>query len=167
MTAPQVNPAYMFAAGHGHCGAQSELACGYMRHAEAIAEDDPYLADEFFTAAELFAELACTHGRPSDIAVLADVCVARSLHSALLDPVRSLEYREDAERHFDAVETTGDTLALAAVAYSLNRLADADPDDDRATVRLNRVVQALAPGEALMLREAIRATQPEPQEEQL
>jgi hypothetical protein len=165
MATPQVNPAYMFAAGHGHCGAQSDLATSYLSQAES--EDDPFLADELYTVAELFAELACTHGRPLDFAVLADVCVARSLHSASLDPVRSLEYREDAERHFDLAEATGDTFALGAIAYSLNRLADADPDDDRASVRLNRIIGALAPGEAQMVRAAIRATQPEPQEEPL
>jgi hypothetical protein len=162
MATPQVNPAYMFAAGHGHCGALADLATAYLGHAESIAEDDPYLADEFFTVAELFAELARTHGRSVDIAVLADVCVARSIHSASLDPVRSLEYREQAEQLFDAVENTGETLALAAVAYSLNRLADANPDDDRASVRLNRVIGALAPGEALLVQEVIRATQDEP-----
>jgi hypothetical protein len=49
MTATMVNLAYMFAAGHGHCGALSDLSTGYLSHAEAVAEDDPYLAPGFYS----------------------------------------------------------------------------------------------------------------------
>lgn len=156
MTAPQVNPAYIFAAGHGHCGAQSDLAATYCSHAEAIAEENPDLAAEYFTAAELFAELAGSHGRPCDLAILAGIHAVRSIHSAARDPVRSLEYREQAEELFESVEGTRDSHAMAIIVFALDKLADADPDDDRAGDRLNRIVEALPAGEAQLLREAAR-----------
>jgi len=31
-----VNPAYMFTAGHGHCGALSDLSTGYLSHAKPL-----------------------------------------------------------------------------------------------------------------------------------
>lgn len=157
MTAFKLNPVYAFAAGHGDCHAQSELAASCCTRAESLADENPDLADEYFMAAEVFAELACTHRNPRDVAVLAGIFAARSLHSALRDPVRSLEYREQAEPLFDVVESSLDSHALAIIAFALNGLADADPDDDRASVRLNRIIDALPPAEAHLLREAARS----------
>lgn len=156
MPAIQVNPAFIFAAGHGHCGAQSDLAASLCQYAEAIAEENPDLADEYFTAAELFAELASSHGQPAELAVLAGIFAMRSIHSAARDPVRGMEYREQAEQLFDKVEGAADSNALGVIAFALDRLADADPDDDRASDRLLRVIAALSPGEAQLLREAAR-----------
>jgi hypothetical protein len=160
----QVNPAFMFAAAHGHLGAQSDLALALRHHAEASAEDAPWLADQYFTAAELFAELACQHGQPHDLAVKASIFAARSIHSAASDPMRSLEYRENAEQLFDAVEDTGDGHALGVIGLALNKLADADPDDDRASARLNQIIESLSPGEAQLLRHVARPAKCEPVE---
>lgn len=160
-----LNPIYVFAAGHGQCAAQIGLAVGCCDHALAIGDDDPELANEYLMAAEMFAELACAHGGANEVAVLAGILVARSIHLTLLDPVRSLEYRERAELLFDAVENASNSQASGIIAYALNKLADADPDDDRATVRLNRIVESLAPGEAQLLREAVRSVSRETQGE--
>lgn len=156
MTA-KLNPIYVFAAGRGVPQAQSELAVACLNHADSIAEDEPELADEYLMAAEVLAELACAHNRPRDVAVLAGVFVARSLHSAATDPVRSLEYREQAETLFDVVENGGDTHALGAAAFALNHLADCDPDDDRASARLNRIIEALPAAEAQLFSAAARS----------
>lgn len=166
MTKLSFNPVYLYAAGSGHCPAQSDLALGCRHHAEAIAEQFPDLADEYFTAAELFGVLACTHELPHDLAVLASIFASRSLHSAARDPVRSLEYREQAEQLFDAVEEADDDHALGVIGLALNRLADADPEDDRATVRLNRVIEALSPGEAQLVGAVARPAQREIEKEQ-
>jgi hypothetical protein len=159
-----LNPVYLFAAGHGQPSAQSALAIGCCDHAVRIADDNPELADEYFMAAEILAELACAHANPSDIAKLAGIFTARSLHSALVDPVRSLEYREKAEELFESVERSGDNQALGIIAYALNHLADADPDDDRASDRLNRIIGTLPAGEAQLLREAVRTATHQAQE---
>lgn len=164
MTDLQVNPAYMFAAAHGHLGAQSDLALALRHHAEAIAAEAPWQADQYFTAAELFAELACQHGQPHDLAVKASIFAARAIHSAASDPVLSMEYREQAEELFDAVEESGHDHALGVVGLTLNKLADADPGDDRAADRLNRVIEALPPGEAQLLRHVARPAKCEPVE---
>lgn len=161
----QWNPVYLFAAGRGHCAAQSELAMACCDHAATISEENPGLSDEYFMAAEVLAELACAHGHPTDIAKLAGVFTARSIFGALLDPVRSLEYREKAEELFESVEMTGDGQALGIVAFALNKLADADPDDDRATIRLNRIIDNLPAGEAQLLREAVRPAKQQVPEE--
>jgi hypothetical protein len=73
-----LNPVYLFAAGHGQPSAQSALAIGCCDHAVRIADDNPELADEYFMAAEILAELACAHANPSDIAKLAGIFTARS-----------------------------------------------------------------------------------------
>lgn len=161
----QWNPVYLFAAGRGQNAAQSALAVACSDHASAISDDHPELADEYFMAAEIFGELACTHANPTDMASLAAIFCARSLHSSLLDPVRSLEYRDKAEQLFESVERTGDHQALGIVAYALNKLADADPDDDRATIRLNRIIEALPASEAQLLREAVRPAKQQAHEE--
>lgn len=160
------NPVYLFAAGRGHCAAQSELAMACCDHAATISDEAPELADEYFMAAEILAELACAHGNPTDIAKLAGVFTARSLFGSVLDPVRSLEYREKAEQLFESVEQTADSQALGIVAFALNKLADADPDDDRATIRLNRIIETLPSGEAQLLREAVRPAKQQAHEEQ-
>jgi hypothetical protein len=36
MTATMVNLAYMFAAGHGHCGALSDLSTGYLSQGKPL-----------------------------------------------------------------------------------------------------------------------------------
>lgn len=166
MSGLQLNPVYVHAAACGLRGAQSELAAACGTHAQAIAAENPGLADEYFTAAELFAELARAHGQAYDAAVLAGVFAMRSLGLAARDPVRSLEYRDQAEALFDEVENACDTLALGVIAYALDKLADADPDDNRASDRLNRVIGMLPAGEAQRLREVVRSLKPEIHKEQ-
>lgn len=161
----QFNPAYLFAAGHGHCKAQSDLALACRNHATSIAADNPMLADEYFTAAETFVTLAISHGDPHDIAVKASIFVDRSLHSAARDPVRSLQYREEVETFFDQVEESAHSHALGVAVLALNKLADADPADDRASVRLNRIIEALPPAEAQLVGAVVCPARCDPQKE--
>lgn len=162
-----INPTYIFAAAHGQPQAQSDLAMAFLNRGGAAAEDDPELADEYYAIAEVFAQLACSHGRPTDVALLAGVCARRAVHLELRDPVRALQYREAAEGLFNTIESGSDTTALGIVAATLNELADADPEDDLASARLNRIIERLPVADAQALREAVRATRSpaEPQPE--
>lgn len=162
MTQFHAGPHHVFAAAHGSPGAQRDLAASLLWHAEAVAVEDQCRADEYLACAEMMAELAFAHRDALSIATLAAVVAVRSLHCDL-DPVRGVEWREQAERLFGLVEEQGDdTKALATIGVALNRLADADPSDDRAILRLGRIVDALPAGEACLLREMARPAPCEP-----
>jgi hypothetical protein len=60
-----------------------------------------------------------------------------------------------------SVENSGDTQALGIVAYALNHLADAEPEDDRASARLNRIIETLPTADAQLLRETVRSVERE------
>lgn len=157
MSALQLDPVYLHAAGSGHRLAQSELARSCLTKANLLAKDNPRLAEGYFTAAELFAELACTHGDARDFAVLAGILASRSARLREIDQPRSLEYRAAAEQLFDSVEGADDGEALQLLAFVLDKLADEDPDDDRASARLNRIIGALPADAAQFLKEVSRA----------
>lgn len=158
------DPHAVFAAAHGSCDAQRDLAAQLLAYAESIAEDNPDLAAEYLMGAEAMAELAATNRDPLSAATLGAVLAIRSLHSPF-DPVRAVDFRDRAERLFDAVEQSRDTRALATIGVALNRLADAEDADDRAALRLARVVAALPPGEACLLRAVARPPRCEPQDD--
>jgi hypothetical protein len=136
---------------------QSEMVVSCICNADAA--DDPDAANEYDAAAEVFAELGCERGQPPDLALLASVCSKRSIRLAPSDPARSADYRQKAESLFDAVEESGDTYALGIVAFLLNELAENNPTDDAAIVRLGRIVRTLTTDDARLFRDAVNSSQ--------
>ena len=149
-----IDPVYFQGAAGGLPAAQRAIAIGLALHAERIAADTPQFAHELLAVAEFSANLAASHGDPADDALTGLVLALRSVLLDASDPVRALGYRTDAMAALNAAAKTGDVDALRTVALAYSRLADAG--DDEAATRLNFVVGALPPEEAVQLREVMR-----------
>lgn len=161
---PEVEQVFLRAAAAGDPQAQSTLAVAFLNRSDDLAESDPVFAEEFLASAELVAVMAYEHptkpGRAHDAAILGAIVAVRSIRCAERDPVRSLDYRQWAERLFDAVEAGSDEHAKGIVAWALNRLADAG--DEAAAARLNSVMETLSPAEARLVANEVRREAKEP-----
>lgn len=152
-----IDPIYLRAAADGSVQAQVAIASNLTVQAERIAAQNPQFAGELLAVAEFCG--CMVQGReptsPQPVGLLGYIFAIRSIMLEASDPVRALGYRNDAFAFLDAAAMSGNQEALGTAALGLTRLAD--NGDDEAAAKLNLVVAALDPVEAVTLREVLRA----------